>query len=341
MRQWLLCVATGLIVGGMMGPGRVGAQDYNHLTCFKAKDSGKFKGAVTLDVLQDKFDPSGQCKILGGGRAALFCAPTDKTVDQYEVAKAPGTLLDVPGVPLVNDRLCYKVRCPRDVIDTEIVSDQFGTRELSKFKAALLCTPALKGEPTTTTTTTTTSTTTTSTTTTTTLRFENTGETIIDNQTGLEWEKKTGTVGASVLCTTAGCPDPHDVNNHYKWDDTCPGSDGGAFTDFLAKLNHGTSVDGVSTTGGFAGHPDWRLPTIEELRTIVDESCGQGSPCTAWDNTDTATYGPTQVASWYWSASTDASYSPNFAWGAHFPNGTVLIGGKYYQSHVRAVRGGS
>lgn len=36
---------------------------------------------------------------------------------------------------------------------TELVTDQFGTRNIGKFKPMLLCTPAVKGVPTTTTTT--------------------------------------------------------------------------------------------------------------------------------------------------------------------------------------------
>src|SRR5690242_10587120 len=54
---------------------------------------------------------------------------------------------------------------------------------------------------TTTSTTSTTTTTTTSTTTTTTPRFvDNMDGTVTDNETGLQWEKKTGTVGTGVLC---------------------------------------------------------------------------------------------------------------------------------------------
>src|SRR5213594_2452598 len=50
-------------------------------------------------------------------------------------------------------------------------------------------------------------------------RFTDKGDgTICDSQTGLMWEKKTGTVGAAVSCgVLPGCPDPHDVNNAYTW----------------------------------------------------------------------------------------------------------------------------
>src|SRR5205807_5185613 len=57
----------------------------------------------------------------------------------------------------------------------------------------------------------TTTTTTTSTSTTTTLRFADNGDgTVTDNQTGLIWEQKIGTVGAPLPCATpTDCPDPH------------------------------------------------------------------------------------------------------------------------------------
>src|SRR5437773_42892 len=111
------------------------------------------------------------------------------------------------------------------------------------------CTAGLCATPTTTTstststttssTTPTSSTTTTSTTTsttTTTLRFVDNGDgTVTDNETGLIWEKKTGTVGTAVNCATTTCSDPHDLNNTYTWSSSGTAADGRAFTDFLSR----------------------------------------------------------------------------------------------------------
>jgi len=60
-------------------------------------------------------------------------------------------------------------------------------------------------------------------------RFIDNGDgTVTDADTGLMWEKKTGTVGISVLCdSTDTCPDPHDVNNLYTWSRTGTVFDGG------------------------------------------------------------------------------------------------------------------
>jgi hypothetical protein len=124
----------------------------DHLTCFKAKDSGKFDALATLDAVQDAFDP-GQCKILG--RAKLFCVPTSKALDEFTVDKVPAAPLPVAGIDPQQDHVCYKIKCPKATIADTNVSDQFGARALSKFKAQLICVPAVKGLVTTTTTTTT------------------------------------------------------------------------------------------------------------------------------------------------------------------------------------------
>ena len=155
-------------------------------------------------------------------------------------------------------------------------------------------------------------------------RYLNNGDgTVSDLNTGLMWEMKT---------TTAGV---HDVSNTYAWTSEVTIPDGGAFTLFLATLNGGTSSNGVSTSGCFAGHCDWRLPIIEELNGIVDLSapgCGTGSPCID------PTFGPTQFY-YYWSATTDAGGADS-AWTVYFGNGGAFGDSKTGGSYVRAVRSG-
>src|SRR5439155_26311809 len=95
--------------------------------------------------------------------------------------------------------------------------------------------------------------------------------------------------------------DPHDVDNTYTWSSSGTAADGTAFTDFLSRLNACTSSDGSTVTAVFAGHCDWRLPPIAELRTILDTSqgnCGGGSGAGIGPN-----FGPT-AASDYWSSTT-------------------------------------
>lgn len=168
-------------------------------------------------------------------------------------------------------------------------------------------------------------------------------DTVSDLNTGLMWEKQTGTVGG----TSTGRVD--DVNNTYTWSAGVSTSDnladGTAFTAFLATLNNGTSTDGgVSTpiTGCFASHCDWRLPSIVELQGIVDASAigcsAETGPCID------PTFGPTQFfrggeVAVYWSATTVAGV-PYGAWSVLFKGGILDQNNKLGDLYVRAVRGG-
>jgi hypothetical protein len=56
--------------------------------------------------------------------------------------------LPVYAPPAPVDRICYKVKCPippPPFPPDQNVTDQFGNRTLMKFKAAFMCTPAVKG----------------------------------------------------------------------------------------------------------------------------------------------------------------------------------------------------
>jgi hypothetical protein len=206
---------------------------------------------------------------------------------------------------------------------------------------------------TTTDTTSTTASTTTSTTATTTTsttfpgqRFIDNGDgTVTDLATGLQWEKKDGADGTPGH-GTANLANPHDVDNGYAWSATGTARDGTAFTDFLSRLNDCTSNDGSTVTGGFAGHCDWRLPTVTELATLLDPrapGCGSGRCCFPCID---PVFGPTAVG-FHWSAVAvadplrfcDFSGGP-CAFVMAFGNGSVdsfLTTIPFV--HVRAVRG--
>lgn len=106
--------------------------------------------------------------------------------------------------------------------------------------------------------------------------------------------------------------------------------DGTAATDFLARLNGGPDK------ACYAGHCDWRLPTIDELEGIFASgpSCEE-APCPADD-----IFLP-MSSNAHWSSTGETPYAPVYAWGV-IPN-TGLRGGYYRRQgmSVRAVRGGS
>jgi hypothetical protein len=162
-------------------------------------------------------------------------------------------------------------------------------------------------------------------------------QTVYDNATGLEWAKKTGSVGGAVICSTLpACPDPHNVNNVYQWAPSGTAANGPLFTNFLARINTAlsTSSDGSTVADVcFAGHCDWRIPNIAELRTILLTQF----PCSTSPCIDPI-FGPTS-AFFYWSSTTFAG-NPGSAWDVFFNDGGVGFGGKGNGGFARAVRGG-
>jgi len=137
--------------------------------------------------------------------------------------------------------------------------------------------------------------------------------TATDYDTGLVWEQK------------ADDGSVHDKDNMYILTIEIAGipPNGTAFTDFLGTLNNcvddGTDPP-TGVIGGFAGHCDWRLPSIVELEGIVDlnaTGCGSGSRCI-----DQTVFGPKGVDTVDWSATT-VSTQPVGAWFVVFNGGSV------------------
>ena len=158
-----------------------------------------------------------------------------------------------------------------------------------------------------------------------TCRYLDNGDgTVTDYDTGLQWEKK--------VSPGFGATDPHDVDNTYDWSTSGTAADGPAFGDFLSRLNT-CSFGGLLNFTGFAFHCDWRLPTIEELQTILLEPfpCGT-NPCID------PIFGPT--ASTYLSSTTSTRNSV-LVWRVVFIDGSLSdVQSKAFSGPVRAVRGG-
>ncbi len=88
-------------------------------------------------------------------------------------------------------------------------------------------------------------------------RFVDLGPIIFDSQTNLMWEKKDD---SGLL---------HDVDNTYAW---CTPIVKGGVRDICTDISD-SWIDEVNAES-FAGFSDWRVPTEDELRSIVDNTAG-------------------------------------------------------------------
>lgn len=81
----------------------------------------------------------------------------------------------------------------------------------------------------------------------------------------------------------------------------------------------------------FCGHNDWRLPTREQMQTLVDFEGGDVN--TKIDNQ----YFPRTMPSWYWTSS-EHDKKNDYAWYVLFRNGHALSDLKERPKHIRLVR---
>lgn len=145
-------------------------------------------------------------------------------------------------------------------------------------------------------------------------RFVDNGdETITDMMNMLMWEKKTTAVGSGTSML-----DVRDVDNKFTWDY--------AMTDYLDRLNGRLIAN--ATDGAFAKHNDWRLPTMQELQTIVEPQA---------PGRINAIFGPNATAS-YWTSSRRLLGPTAVPWYVGFGTDIPVYVGQPFSLHVRAVR---
>jgi cysteine-rich repeat protein len=140
-------VTTSTVTSTTVPPGLV------HQICFKAKDSLRLHSPdpTWLQVVNTQLGAQ-NCTIVGGPR--YVCMPVTATI----VGTVDGSVANGPSVPMdltpltteqliYQDRLCYKVKCldrPNINEDTVLYSDEFATRQITHFKAGLVCGPAMQ-----------------------------------------------------------------------------------------------------------------------------------------------------------------------------------------------------
>ena len=123
------------------GSSTAAAQD--HEKCYLIRDPARIRGFVDLTTPQFGLEPG--CRVSG---AKYFCAPAFKSNEIVSSGGVPIVPLPLYAPPATVDRICYKIRCPippPPFPPDQNVTDQFGNRTLTRFKAAFVCTPAVKG----------------------------------------------------------------------------------------------------------------------------------------------------------------------------------------------------
>jgi hypothetical protein len=159
------------------------------------------------------------------------------------------------------------------------------------------------------------------------------GEVVDDNETRWECvEDKGNNLVWEVKKNDGGI---RDRDYSYSWFSEINGkkigvSDGG-------RCKGGVSCDTASYARAMneqklCGYSDWRLPTREELETLVEYT---DNPKQAAIN---ETYFPEAVPSWYWTASENPQRE-GYAWYVLFRNGVALNDLKERPKHIRLVRG--
>lgn len=126
-----------------------------------------------------------------------------------------------------------------------------------------------------------------------------------DNETALVWELKTDDGG------------PHDKDHDYRW--------GGSGADTIGTIffDDWNTLIKAANKAKLCGFTDWRVPAIEELKTLISP---QREPTIDTD------YFPYTLAGPYWSTSAYPNY-PEHGQTVHFGNGT-----SYYYHGFRGNR---
>ena len=121
--------------------------------CYKVADALKVRSEdpAWLRLVHEQLGDA-DCRVVGGSR--FVCMPVTAQVNApIQGSLNGGAFAPLTPVPLpseqgiTQDRLCYKIKClGRSALndDTILYSDRFSVRQVSRFKSALVCGPAIR-----------------------------------------------------------------------------------------------------------------------------------------------------------------------------------------------------
>ncbi len=149
-----------------------------------------------------------------------------------------------------------------------------------------------------------------------------------DSHTGLVWEVKTDDGGL------------HDKNNLFSWYQPTLS---GVLQGVADKGRCGGKINCDAQTyvkalndESYCGYSDWRLPTREEMLSVVSFANADGANSVLMNGD----YFPQALPSWYWTATSNENH-PEYAWYVLFRNGVVVSDRKARPKHLRLVRSDS
>ena len=144
-------------------------------------------------------------------------------------------------------------------------------------------------------------------------KFLSGGISVLDTKTGLEWQR---------------CPEGMMFAAGKAVDrslDSCMGT-ASTFNPTTIKMAAGK----VNSSSGLDGQHDWRVPTMDELSSIVESACQIPAI--------NPTVFPGTPVTWFWALQAKSLPSGGQAWGIGFGMGGYYVGNNNYGA-VRLVRG--
>jgi hypothetical protein len=158
---------------------------------------------------------------------------------------------------------------------------------------------------------------------------------------GQEWNKKNND------CTGVGKANIQSKNGAKKFqfcsqsDDSCIDNEGVLNGNGVSEVHNSCNGLNKISKSGFAGIKDWRAPSMEELRVLIDcknkkmpemhRTCGSGNYTQPAINS----FFPNTVSSEYWTAA--SSTNGSYAWNINFKSGNTSDDIMTIRYYVRCV----